>query len=485
MKNTKLKVLIILVILLIILFGILCAVTDIFRSPKTLFYKYLINGNIKNITDKNYDDFLAEIQDQSSYEISGNMNIKAESNANVNQFNMDYNILTDENKNKYINLKENSNDENSLNIELVQNNTVFGIKEKNIYDKYVSIDLSKAKETLEKMNLDSSEIGDAINYEKYLLYYISKEDRETIIDTYKNVIYKNIPDKKYSVEKNVNIDVNGNTYKCKAYKLKLTNEEYNNICTKLLEELKNDELTLNLIVEKYNMANFNIKDITKQELLKNIQKKQDMLNNSIDNTSDLEIVVYVSNAKTIRTEIIQDDGSIVIDATRTKKQLTTLVKVNKDSKKYEILGNFNKISDNNIESKIIYVQNNFSIKIDINTQISKAQTNIIQLNEKNSENISEKTEEDILNINNIIIRNLGNLIIKRTDNEGIRDSFGMIVEELNLSGGILTEETIEENNDGENEETANNEENTNSEQEENKNLEKNNVIENPVQNPVQ
>ena len=279
MKKNKVKALIILVILLIILFGIVCAVTDIFRSPKTLFYKYLINGNIDNITDKTYDDFLEEIQDESSYEISGNINIQSQLDTSTNKINMGYSILTDENQNKYINLKENSNDENSLNIEFVQNNTLFGIKEKNIYDKYISFDLSKAKETLEKINLDSSQVEDASAYEKYLLYYISKEDRKTILNTYKDIIYKNIPDRKYSVEKNVNIDVNGNSYKCNAYKLRLTSEEYSKVYTELLEELKNDELTLNLIVEKYNMANLNKKDITKQDLLKSIQKKQDSLNN--------------------------------------------------------------------------------------------------------------------------------------------------------------------------------------------------------------
>ncbi len=428
MKSKNVKILLLLTIILLLLFGIVYATTDIFKSPRTLFYKYLISGNASNITDKDYDEFLNDINEQKPYEVLGDITCKFEDKKVTNNLasgileniKFNYNIQIDnKNKNRYANVKANYNNNQVLNLELANNDMTIGIKEEDLQDKYISIDLSKLKETLEKLGMDTTEVYNASSYDIYNLYYISKEDRKTIYNTYKKILYTQIPTKDYSVKNNVEIEVNGNKYKCNAYTLKVTDEELNTLYIKMLEELKNDELMLNLIVEKYNMANLYEKDITKEELLRKIQKKIDELSLEGPKYETIEITVYENNSKTIRTEIINDKDSICVDTTKTKNNLLVLIKRNVDNTKDEILLSSEDKSENEKEYKIIYTQGSIKFKTNITSKISNVQSNIMRLNNDNSNNISEMTEEEIKNFNDELMNNVNSFIIKKLNGIGI------------------------------------------------------------------
>lgn len=428
MKSKNVKILLLLTIILLLLFGIVYATTDIFKSPRTLFYKYLISGNVSNITEKDYDEFLNNINEQKPYEVLGDITFKYEDKKITNNFasaileNMKFNYnmqIDNKNKNRYVNIKANYNNNQVLNLELANNDMTIGIKEEDLQDKYISIDLSKLKETLEKLGIDTTEVYNASSYDMYNLYYISKEDRKTIYTTYKKILYTQIPTKDYSVKKNVEIEVNGNKYKCNAYTLKVTDEELNVLYRKMLEELKNDELTLNLIVEKYNMANMCEKDITKEELIRKIEKKIDELSLEGPKYETTAITVYENNSKTIRTEIINGEDIICVDSTKTKDNTLVLIKTNIDNTKDEILLSSEDKSENEKEYKIIYTQGSIKFKVNITSKISNMQSNIMKLNKDNSNNISEMTEEEIKRFNDEFMNSVNSFILKKLNIIGI------------------------------------------------------------------
>ena len=138
MKSKNVKILLLLTIILLLLFGIVYATTDIFKSPRTLFYKYLISGNVSNITEKDYDEFLNNINEQKPYEVLGDITFKYEDKKITNNFasaileNMKFNYnmqIDNKNKNRYVNIKANYNNNQVLNLELANNDMTIGIKE--------------------------------------------------------------------------------------------------------------------------------------------------------------------------------------------------------------------------------------------------------------------------------------------------------------------------------------------------------------------
>lgn len=453
MKNNKVKILIILLVILVLLIALVYFMTDLFKSPKSLFYKYLINGNLENLTDMDYDKFLETIKSQKPYADSGSIKIKFETNDEnnkmvsgaLNKINVNYETKIDNNEqNQYIHIRGNYDNSELLNIEMLKNKSIIGLKEQDLNDKYISIDMSKLKETLEKYGISDSKIYNISNENNlYTLYYISKEDRNTIVNNYKEILLNKKYNKNYSVERNVEIDVNGNNYKCNAYKLSMTNQELNELYIELLEKLKTDELTMNLIIEKYNMSNLSNKPLTKELLIKNIQNEIDEISAEKADDGNISVIVYENNSKTIRTEIIKDNNNVCIDITKSNNNLILLIKNNIDNVKSEMLLNINNISETETEYKIIQSKGKEKLKIEIvNKRENNIQTAIETLNKENSNNISEMNDEELQNFNNEISNNFSAYLMKKLNVLGISNE---IVSDDNEED-IHSEMTFEEEN---------------------------------------
>lgn len=430
MKNIKVKILLMLIFILLILLTIVYFMTDVFKSPRTLFYKYLIDGNISNVTNMDYDEFLENIKSPKDYSNSGKVKIKIDSSDNnigmSNQFDLDYlHEMDASNQNQYINLKGNYASKELINLEVLINQSKIGIKEKDFNDKYIAIDVSKLDETLSKYGITSENINNIkTDYNLYNLLYISKEDRNTIINNYKEVLYKDIYKKNYSVKRNVMIDVNGNEYKCNSYKLNLTGEEATNLYIDLLEKLKSDDLTINLIVERYNMIES--EKISKEKLLNSIQKEIDKLSLKTTYEGDIAITVYENNSRTIRTEISKDNNTICIDTTRANNDLTMLIKNDIDNSKSELLINVENASEGEKNYKIIQTKGKDKIKIDISNKMdTKLEKAIQTLDKDNSYNVSEMNSEETEKFNVEMQDSLNKFILNKANLLGIPSNLFM------------------------------------------------------------
>lgn len=210
----------------------------------------------------------------------------------------------------------------------------YGLKCTDLYDKYIYVENNNLKTLAKKFGISSTSIPDKIEtVDIYDLLYVSKDTREKIKDTYYNVLDEKLEDKMFSAQKNIETTVNGESVKVNAYSLTVTEGELYDILISLFGTLKNDDTTLDLIIDKLDKSN--IKDSFEQGLngyssygtttsssktvtfdknyLKNtIQEliddlEEDKSTASDDNTAKL--TVYVSNGTTVKIELTATDDS--------------------------------------------------------------------------------------------------------------------------------------------------------------------------------
>ena len=314
----KKKLLIIVPIILVLIIGIftgLYFLTDLFKSPKTLFYKYLAQSIESESGKYSYDDFLEELKKQSETNSSSNGNITIETSLEDESYDIlkdmkiDYSAKVAPSQEKaYYNAEVAYKNKKIATGELLITDNKYGVKSNNIYDKYIYAENSNLKSLAEKLGIDNTSIPDS--FEKiniYDLYYISKEKRKSITDRYFDILDEKLDKDKFSAEKNVEIDVNGESIKADAYTLSINSSDVYDIMLSIFETLKDDDETLDLLMEKYDMLNINESLISAKSENISISKEdiksaiQDIITEleqyesySEDSNTNIKLTVYAS-----------------------------------------------------------------------------------------------------------------------------------------------------------------------------------------------
>jgi len=396
-KNGKIIIiLIILTIVLMLLAGVAYAyfATDIFRSDKELFFKY-----ITQMGDKEQGFISSELiqyfekKNNTLYENDGsfNANITTENGQeqfeNVNNFDITFSGQVDTvNSKSKQDISLNYSDEVNFPISYKQIGETIGLQTKYVSSKYIAI------ETDELNNLGSQSdvsVGSIVNVEdsigKIKNVEFTEEEKQHIKETYTSFINTQLQDSNFAQVQD------GDT---KGYKLSLNGEEIKNLIKGLLETLKNDQITLNKINEY----------IQTQEMLSEItQNDIDNFIKDIDNNSDLvneklEITVYTENKQTNKIEISTSEAKITIQKIQTGNDLQYGISIdiyNNDetltmylNAKYTGLQSMQSISEN--YELGISMPETIQYKYNFNNNI-----NFIQNND-----IGDFTEEDAMILNN-------------------------------------------------------------------------------------
>lgn len=348
MKSKK-KAIAIIFVLIILALGAAAAYiyffTDLFRTPEDLFYKYV--GKAAKIESQyDYQDLLEELEASQTKSYKGKSNIGIELKGNsylAKQEQSTYNLINgiglevetkskpNENKSSYdLNVKFAGT--NLVNLEVVKDKDIFGVKSDLLDSKYIAVENNNLKDLMRKLGVSTTNVPDKIEtIDIYKLLYISKEDQDKIANTYKDVIKNNISSDKFVKTENVNKKVNGADINTTAYSLKLNEKDFLNIMTKVFETLKDDDTMLNLIVDKMNtiinlnptiQTYMNNKSIYSSKITESLTKEN--LKQYIDeaikglkgietsnNNLSVEFVVYESNFETVRMEFKVNDEVIM------------------------------------------------------------------------------------------------------------------------------------------------------------------------------
>lgn len=341
MKSKK-KVIAIIFVLIILALGAAAAYiyffTDLFRTPEDLFYKY-VEKAAKTESQYDYQDFLKglEASQTKSYKGKSNIGIELKGNSySTKQEQSTYNLINgiglevetkskpSENKSAYdLNVKFAGT--NLVNLEVVKDKDIYGVKSDLLDSQYIAVENNNLKDLMRKLGVSTTNVPDKIEtIDIYKLLYISKEDQDKIVNTYKDVIKNNISSDKFT-------KVDGADTNTTAYSLKLNQKDFLNIMTKVLETLKDDDTLLNLVIDKINtlvslnptiQGYINNKSIYSSKITDNLTKEK--LKEYIDEAlkelkgtqtskddSFVEFLVYASNGKTVRMEFKFNDEVVM------------------------------------------------------------------------------------------------------------------------------------------------------------------------------
>lgn len=367
-KGIIIGIIVAILVILIAIAGVFVVLkTDVFKSNKTLFWKYMDNAlaDTKILENAQLED-VEKLKEQKPYTINGELTASStnkEINNILEKIKLSIDAQTDK-TNKYSHLNSEIEYANTkfFNLEYANDDDIYALKSDEIVTAYLGIRNENIKVLLQKMGIqDISNFLDKIESPNYNeLFKISDEELNHIKETYMPVIEASISDNSYSKQTEAVIEKDGVSYNTTSYRLDLTDEQISSILVNILNTLKTDSITLNLIATKAKMVGADDKYTT-------VDGINDAIDDIIDEIQDAEytatsLVVYSYQGETIATEIIERN-----------KQKTTLYRDNEKIRMVtENLSADAEYDTLNLEivNKATSTQSNITIKQDIDDRIS-------------------------------------------------------------------------------------------------------------------
>ena len=413
------------IVIIIIITGILLYLnTDMFKSNKTLFFKYFGKNseNIKEIeeifesteyeknlqnnkyTDDinikvNYTNNLQTTSEDNSNTINNvKLLIKGEEDKNNKYSYKDFKL--EKNKNIATNTENQSSSENSnesnnkeqniMEVEYIKNDNNYGIRFSDLFKQYLLVENNNLKDLFRKIGYSEQElenVPDSIEINDITLSDIkfTEDEIKQLSEKYSEIINKKVSKEKFEKNSKQVITINEKNITTNAYILKLTNEELNNLYVDLLESLKQDEIILNKIESIQNKINsININSSESKDLKESFAEEIDLQIEKINKTNignqETKIIVYENSGKTIRTAIQGKDYEINFDYINTQ-----------DEKNIELIVKKDEIETYNIKLK----KDKDGIKLDI---YSNDETNPIKISLEQNKNESDKKCSNNINL---------------------------------------------------------------------------------------
>lgn len=431
----------VIIVIIIITTGILLYLnTDMFKSNKTLFLKYLGENseNLKAIQDvfesSEYEKKLQDNKYTETTEIKANYtnNLQTTSEDTSNSINKakiiikgqkdqpnkycykDFKLIKEEdstisegNQNNDENSNSTNNEQGIAEIEYIQNNDNYGVRFSDLFKQYLLIENNNLKELFEKIGYSEQQLDNIPNsfeIDKMTLEDIkfTEEELNNIKERYVNIVSKNVTDKNFEKKSKQIISINDKNISTNAYILNLTNEQLNNLYMNLLEDLKQDDIILNKIEkiqEKISLIKINSSESLnlKEKFIENIDSTIEKINKTNIGSQETKIIVYENEGKTIRMTVQGKDYEINFDFLQEQEENEFVITIKKEDIETQKL----EINKNN-EGLKIYIQNNDTDNpIKISFEQNKNETNTNSSNDssikyeiKNSKievNIKQKT----------------------------------------------------------------------------------------------
>lgn len=413
------------IVIIIIITGILLYLnTDMFKSNKTLFFKYFGKNseNIKEIEEifesTEYEKNLQnnKYTDDINIKVNYTNNLQTTSEDNSNTINnvkllikgeedknnkysykdfkleKDKNIATNtENQSSSENSNESNNKEqNIMEVEYIKNGNNYGIRFSDLFKQYLLVENNNLKDLFRKIGYSEQElenVPDSIEINDITLSDIkfTEDEIKQLSEKYSEIINKKVSKEKFEKNSKQVITINEKNITTNAYILKLTNEELNNLYVDLLESLKQDEIILNKIESIQNKINsININSSESKDLKESFAEEIDLQIEKINKTNignqETKIIVYENSGKTIRTAIQGKDYEINFDYINTQ-----------DEKNIELIVKKDEIETYNIKLK----KDKDGIKLDI---YSNDETNPIKISLEQNKNESDKKCSNNINL---------------------------------------------------------------------------------------
>ncbi len=405
-KARRILIIIPIVIIVILMFAtcvFLYLTTDMFKSARTLFFKY-IGENSKNIglVQEIYIDQKSEELQTKKYIENCEVKLNYAKNAGTSSENMNNSIndlkfiidseVDKTNKYEYQNVRILNKDDRVLGLEYVNDGDIYGIKFPDLFKQYILTQKNDFKGLLKKIGYNEDEklenIPDSINISQSILSEVTftDEEIENLKNKYLNLFINDFSGDKFKKIQRQNITINDKKVEVDGYMLKLTKEQLNNIYIKILEELKKDEIVLEKIqklqdkVKIINQISTENVDL-KEKFVSKIEDTISEINQNNIGNEETSIIVYENQGKTVRTSISGVDYELNFDVLQPGEETYAQISKKKiESENYEFL------------AKIEGTKNKFNVELEDSEEDRpykiSVQKNINEEDEKNKENTS-------------------------------------------------------------------------------------------------
>ena len=382
--------------------------TDMFKSNKTLFMKYL-GQNVENMEEmykqigqkNDYENSL----EQNKYTVNTQINVNNTENLGTTEENTDniinqLNIVIEgqvdiANQYNYQHMNLYNGEESILGLEYIQDSNTYGIRFSDLFQQFLLVDNNNLQDLFNKLGYsdeETSNIPNQIDLDQLSLSQleISSEEKEELSNRYTEIIENNLNDKNFSKAQNQTIEIDGKSVQVNAYSVTLTKEQLNNLYLDILEQLKSDEI----ILGKLDTLQTTIQEIN--QLLQNSDNTTNNTENLRDTfTSEIDDMITKIN----QSNIGQDETTITI-----YENMKNTVRTSIKTPEYEINldflttngKNFVQYSENNNSSNttrtIALSKNDNDIELTINTLEGEEESNTtIRQNKQVSGNTMKKS----------------------------------------------------------------------------------------------
>lgn len=431
-KNAKLlKILIITIsIMILVLIGVIAYLyfqTDMFKSNKTLFFKYVAqSGNAETGFIDNQTTQYFEKKENTPYTNSATFKADIKMKGEEEQFKAvnDFNISF---KGKTNNLAKETEQEISLNYSSDVNFPItyrkiedkLGIQTKYIGKNFVAIDTADTdtmSNTIIEFINQIKDVFDKADETKQI--EITEQEKEQIINRYTEVLMQSIGDEKFS-----KVEETSST----GYKLTLTLEDMKNITIKLLETLKDDELALDKINQYAESLGAQDK-VEKSEIEEVIESFNET---EIEENQQFEITVYSKKGKLSKLKISTEEIVVTMDKIKGNNQNSTSIsfEIKNDDNvfKFLIAGAFNGLetmeSVQETYQVTIQVNEEESITYMINNNVSFAESvDIENFTEDNSIILNDVGEEQLTNFLEAVEQRITEVNKQQMEELGLEES---------------------------------------------------------------
>lgn len=370
--------------------------TDIFKSNQSLFFKYIEQAakGIEYTPNANMTNNINRIKEE-PFTLAGNLSYETDEKNNPTKNalkNMKFVVeakVDNSAKKAYGVGTLKSNNQDLFKLEYANTDNIYALKSDEVVTAFIGIENQNLKVLAQKLGITNTSnipnsvapilnLGETLN--------LTEDEKSHIYETYMPVLEQNIEKSNFTKNKDIAISRDGVVYNTTGYRLELSASELKQIEIKLLQALKEDSITLNLITTKAKTFNLEEKYTQINTLVQEIDSLINKINNESTNSQDgIIITVYVENGKVVTTEIIY-----------------------KNEVKYTIYGQ----KENNANSYYILIENLSATeeynKIEIKTEETSSNNAstlsvLININNKKGievylENINDN-EEDILKTN--------------------------------------------------------------------------------------
>lgn len=324
MKKKKGLIITIVIISILLILGIigvlLYLTTDLFKTNSELFFEYAAkNAEISEMlnTTKNnpQNDSKYTTKAKVGFELTSSDAEIANEALPARNFVIEYTGKTDKENQlasgeavlKYLSTE-------LFAVKYRQTGDTYAIKSDEVINKYLAIENNNLKELAAKYQIEGNFPDKILNR----FNEITQNDIENIKNTYLPIIQNNIPAEAFSRKKGEQITVYGKNLLTNRYTLSLTKTQAKNILTQVLEALKQDTTTLNIISKIANM--------TMEELQEGIQTTLDELKASADGETEVIVIHLYENEKELcRTELIINGIKMSIDFDRSQSSKRVLI----------------------------------------------------------------------------------------------------------------------------------------------------------------